>query len=121
MVTRRTMNAIRSCLLYTKPCKLVRLISLYYYKIDLHSSVDPSTFQYTHSQHGLMPAPLLEDTPYYEDTKTLFFTFGTFLGMCLRWDISMNLNLNPLFLSYIHEGIPSLCSIEGGGCVSFVL
>lgn len=68
-----------------------------------------------------MPAPLLEDTAYYEDTKSLFFAFGTFLAMCLRWETTMNLNVNPLFFSYIHEGIPSLCSIEGGEYVLVVL
>ena len=70
--------------------------------------------QYTHSPNGLFPAPLFKDNSLFEDTKTLFYSFGCFMGICLRCGITMDLNLNPLFIKYIKEGFPSIVSMDGG-------
>lgn len=36
------------------------------------------------------------------------------MGICLRCGITMDLNLNSLFIKYIKEGFPSIVSIDGG-------
>ena len=36
------------------------------------------------------------------------------MGICLRCGITMDLNLNPLFIKYIKEGFPSIVSMDGG-------
>ena len=56
----------------------------------------------------LIPAPLFDTDSLFEEKKSVFYSLGIAVGICLQDHVLMDLPVNPLFLEYLRADVPAL-------------